>query len=423
VEAPIFIGELELSGPITDIRLPVRSSGDHYKGARLLVRIQHIPVGYVEVRADALTAELLARQVWQELGSSINSSRNRAGLPPLSELPINGISVEKPLGRDPADCPFVSVVICTRDRPESLLKTLRDVAALNYDQFEVVVVDNAPSSDETQNAVASEFGDDPRFRYVRESRPGLSCARNRGLTEATADLVAFTDDDVRVDQWWLDGIVSGFQSASDVACVTGLIATAEIENAVQLYFHIRAGWGESCEPRIFDLAENRDDSPLYPYTVGRFGAGANFAVSRLALKDIGPFNEALGAGSPSGGGEDLHMFMRVILSGYRIVYAPSAVVWHVHRSDLAALSKQIRAYGTGCTAALTAIFLDSSKARRELPTKVVKGVLHMRKLTSGVRENETVPTGLVKRESVGFALGPWLYLKGKRGLRQPGRLG
>jgi GT2 family glycosyltransferase len=423
VEAPIFIGELELSAPITDIRLPMHSSGDHYKGARLLVRIQHIPVGYVQVPADALTAELLARQVWQELGPSINSGRNRAGLPPLRELPINGISVEKPLSRDPEDRPFVSVVICTRDRPESLLKTLRDVAALNYDPFEVVVVDNAPSSDETQNAVAREFGDDPRFRYVREPRPGLSCARNRGLTEATADLVAFTDDDVRVDQWWLDGIVSGFQSASEVACVTGLIATAEIENAVQLYFHIRAGWGESCEPRIFDLAENRDDSPLYPYTVGRFGAGANFAVSRLALKDIGAFNEALGAGSPSGGGEDLHMFMRVILSGYRIVYAPSAVVWHVHRSDLAALSKQIRAYGTGCTAALTAIFLDSSKARRELPTKVVKGVLHMRKLTSGVRENETLPAGLVKRESVGFALGPWLYLKGKRGLRRPGRLG
>jgi GT2 family glycosyltransferase len=423
VEAPIFIGELELSAPIRDIRLPTHSSGDHYKGARLLVRIQHIPVGYVQAPADALTAELLARQVWQELGPSINSSRNRAGLPPLRELPINGISVEKPLSGDPEDRPFVSVVICTRDRPESLLKTLRDVAALNYDPFEVVVVDNAPSSDETQNAVAREFGDDPRFRYVREPRPGLSCARNRGLTEATADLVAFTDDDVRVDQWWLDGIVSGFQSASEVACVTGLIATAEIENAVQLYFHMRAGWGESCEPRIFDLAENRDDSPLYPYTVGRFGAGANFAVSRLALKDIGAFNEALGAGSPSGGGEDLHMFMRVILSGYRIVYAPSAVVWHVHRSDLAALSKQIRAYGTGCTAALTAIFLDSSKARRELPTKVVKGVLHMRKLTSGVRENETLPAGLVKRESVGFALGPWLYLKGKRGLRRPGRLG
>jgi GT2 family glycosyltransferase len=423
VEAPIFIGELELSAPITGLRLPVHSSGDHYKGARLLVRIQHIPVGYVQVPADALTAELLAQQVWRELGSSINSSRNRAGLPPLRELPISGIPVEKPLSRDLEDRPFVSVVICTRDRPESLLKTLRDVAALNYDPFEVVVVDNAPSSDETQNAVAREFGDDPRFRYVREPRPGLSCARNRGLTEATADLVAFTDDDVRVDQWWLDGIVSGFQSASEVACVTGLIATAEIENAVQLYFHIRAGWGESCEPRIFDLAENRDDSPLYPYTVGRFGAGANFAVSRLALKDIGVFNEALGAGSPSGGGEDLHMFMRVILSGYRIVYAPSAVVWHVHRSDLAALSKQIRAYGTGCTAALTAIFLDSSKARRELPTKVVKGVLHMRKLTSGVRENETLPAGLVKRESVGFALGPWLYLKGKRGLRQPGRLG
>jgi GT2 family glycosyltransferase len=418
MQAPIFIDQLELSEPITDIQLPMCSSGDPYKGVRILVRVQHIPVGYVDIAVDALTAELLAQQVWQELGSSINSRRSRVGLPPLREIPISGVPTEKSLSKDPEDCPFVSVVICTRDRPESLMKTLRDIAALNYDPFEVVVVDNAPSSDETLNAVAREFGDNPRFRYVREPRPGLSCARNRGLTEANADLVAFTDDDVRVDPWWLDGIVRGFQSAPEVACVTGLIATAQIENSVQLYFHIRAGWGESCEPRIFDLGENRDDSPLYPYSAGRFGAGANFAISRVALKDIGTFNEALGAGTPSGGGEDLNMFLRVILSGHRIAYAPAAVVWHVHRSDLAALSKQIRAYGTGCTAALTAIFLDSSKARRELPAKVVKGVLHMFKLTSGVRENESLPAGLVKRESVGFALGPLLYLKGKRGLRR-----
>ena len=41
------------------------------------------------------------------------------------------------------------------------------------------------------------------------------------------------------------------------------------------------------------------------------------------------------------------MFMRVILGGHRLVYEPSAIVWHVHRTELAALSKQIRAYGSG----------------------------------------------------------------------------
>src|SRR5262249_16299071 len=153
-------------------------------------------------------------------------------------------------------------------------------------------------------------------------------------------------------------------------CVTGLIATAQLDNAIQLYFHLRAGWGENCQQRIFDLAENRDDSPLYPYAVGSLGAGANFAISRIAVKDIGNFNEALGAGTPAGGGEDLNMFMRVILGGHRLVYEPSALVWHVHRAELASLAKQIRAYGTGCTAAMTAIVLADPRARRELPAKV-----------------------------------------------------
>lgn len=417
MEAPIFIGQLELTEPIADIQLPGHPSGESYNGARLLVRMQRIPVGYVLVPFDSLSAPLLAQQVWRTLGSSINAKREGVGLKPLLEVPVSGIPEEQELTKEPTDHPLVSVVICTRDRPESLLRTLRDVAVLKYSPFEVIVVDNAPSSDATRDAVAAEFEGDHRFRYVREPRLGLSCARNRGLMESYADIVAFTDDDVRVDPWWLHGINSGFHAAPGVACVTGLIATAQIDNAVQLYFHTRAGWGESCERRLFDLTANRSDSPLYPYAVGAFGAGANFAISRVALKHVGSFNEALGAGSPCGGGEDLNMFMRVILSGHRLVYEPSAVVWHVHRADLAALSKQIRAYGTGCTAALAAIFLENGTARRELPRKVLAGVLHMFKLTDGVRDNQSLPPGLVKRELVGLLMGPLLYLKGKRSLR------
>ena len=48
------------------------------------------------------------------------------------------------------------------------------------------------------------------MRYVREDRPGLSCARNRGLREARAGIVAFTDDDVRVDPLWVAALVRGF---------------------------------------------------------------------------------------------------------------------------------------------------------------------------------------------------------------------
>ncbi|MGH3166053.1 MAG: glycosyltransferase, partial [Trebonia sp.] len=321
---------------------------------------------------------------------------------------------------DHAEYPMVSVVVCTRDRPDSIVTALRGLTDLRYPSFEIVVVDNAPSTDATERAVSAAFGNDPRVRYVREPRPGLSCARNRGVAEASADVVAFTDDDVKVDPWWLHGIARGFRASPGVACVTGLIATAQLENAEQLYFHLREGWGTECEPRLFDLSANRDNSPLYPYSAGIFGAGANFAISRTAAKEIGGFDEALGAGSPSGGGEDLEMFMRVILAGHQLAYEPSAIVWHYHRTDLAELTRQMGAYGSGCTAALTAMMVNSGRARFEIPARIGRGVLRIFTLNNRIRDNPALPSGLMRRELAGMLRGPGLYLKGRRALR-PGQ--
>ena len=77
----------------------------------------------------------------------------------------------------------------------------------------------------------------------------------------------------------------------------------------------------------------------------------------------------------------------------------------------------MRAYGSGCTAALIAIFLEDARARRELPSKVVIGMTHMHKLRSGVRDNPTLPSGLIKQRLPG-SLGPRLYFKGRRNLRK-----
>lgn len=414
MEAPVFIDELELTAPIVNIALPERPGALAYKGVYLLVRLRHVPVGYAFLRPDALDSAAIARQVWEQLSAAISAHYARAGLPAVDGLSVDGLIPAGPVEDGATDRPLVSVVVCTRNRPDSVLLALRSLTAMDYRPFEIVLVDNAPSSDATRDAVLAAYGEDPRVRYVREPRPGLSCARNRGLAEASADIVAFTDDDVTVDPWWLDGIVRGFRAAPDVACVTGMIATAQLENAEQLYFHLREEWGAVCQRRIFDLAENRDDSRLYPYSAGIFGAGANFAVSRTVMKEIGGFNEALGAGTLSGGGEDLELFMRVILNGNTLVYEPAAIVSHYHRTDLAELTRQMRAYGTGNTAALTAIVLRIPRARRELPLRILHGVARIFTLNDRVKDNPTLPSGLMAREIRGLLAGPWLYVRGRR---------
>lgn len=417
MRAPIYIAELEISEAIKDVRLPIRTDGLAYNGVQLLVRMRGIPVGYAFLGPDALDPDSIARQVWSQLSSAINAHLARTGLSRGDALPAGGLPAAPEVAEAAADAPMVSVVVCTRDRPDSVVTALRELTALLYRSFEIVVVDNAPRTDATEKAVREAFGGDSRVRYVREPRPGLSRARNRGVAEASADIVAFTDDDVRVDRRWLDGIARGFQAAPDVACVTGLIATARLENAAQLYFHLREAWGTECERRIFDLARNRDQSPLYPYSPGIFGAGANFAMSRTVLKELGGFDEALGAGTPSGGGEDLDLFMRVILAGHCLVYEPAAIVSHVHRTDLAELTRQMRAYGSGLTAALTAMMVKSPRARLEIPLRAARGMLRVFTLNDRVKDNPTLPPGLMRKELIGMLWGPWLYVKGRRGAR------
>lgn len=417
MEAPIFIGELELTEPITGVTLPVRERGQAYTGARLLVRVQHAPVGYVFLPPASLDADAISSQVWREMASKINMLRARAGLRAIDAIPTLGIPVEEELQFDTEGSPFVTVVLCTRDRPESVTATLRTLVAMHYGLFEIVVVDNAPSSDETRDAVLEEFGNDPRVRYVREPRPGLSCARNRGISEANGEYIAFTDDDVLVDPWWLDGIMRGFLATTDVACVTGLVTTAEIESAAQLYFDLRSGWATVRGPRTFDLDENRDDSPLYPYSPGVFGTGANFAATRKCLDELDGFDEALGAGTPSGGGEDIEFFMRVILSGRSLAYEPSAIVSHYHRSSLSDLERQMTTYGSGFTASIMAVLMKSQQARREIPSKVARGVMRLFTLGERTSNNTSLPSGLMAREMRGMLTGPWLYVKRWREIR------
>ena len=421
MEAPILIGSVELTEPVGGLETPARPDGAAYTQVRLLVRMQGIPVGYAFLPPAATDAAAVARQVWAQLGAAVNARRADRGLAALTELPVQGIEPAAELVPDLTEFPLVSVVLCTRDRPAGAMVTLRGLAALRYDPFEIVVVDNAPSSDATEAAVRAEFGADPRVRYVREPRPGLSVARNCGVAAAAGQIVAFTDDDVRVDPYWLDGIVRGFRQGEEVACVTGLIPTAEIDNAAQLYFDQRATWGTGCEGRLFDLTEHRDASPLYPYSAGIYGTGANFALAATTLKELGPFDEALGAGSPCGGGEDLEMFVRVILAGRTIAYEPSAIVSHVHRADLAQLSKQMVAYGSGCTAALTAIVLRHPRARLELAARLVSGVLRIFAIRDRVHGNASLPSGLIRQEFRGMLLGPWLYYRGLRALPRAGQ--
>jgi GT2 family glycosyltransferase len=317
--------------------------------ARVLVRVHGAPIGHVEIpfrpaetlprRARLATEQALPDAVREHYAAddAARSSRNGEWASQVS-CPRH---FPEPAGAG------ISVVVCTRDRPEVLRDCLSSMRRMTYEPLEILVVDNAPTSDATMLVAAELALDDARIRYTREPQPGLSRARNHGMAAAKFDLLAFTDDDIYVEPGWPAAIAAGFTADSLTACVTGPVASRSLDTASERYFDARYPWGDSYSPRRYDLGAHRDESPLYPFKAGIFGTGANFAVRRDVMERLGGFDVLLGAGGPGKGGEDLDAFARIVLAGHRISYVPSALVWHRHRATDDALAEQVYAYGHG----------------------------------------------------------------------------
>jgi GT2 family glycosyltransferase len=415
----VLVGQVELSGGIGDIAAPAHP-GPPYAAVRLLVRLHGQPLGFVTLPLGGgrLAASAIAGQVSERLHGEVNAHLAEDGLEPVASITAAAVgAVPDPrCRRRPAggsDDPLVTVVVATRDRPQSLARCLGALAAVTYAPFEVVVVDNAPSTRETMAVVRQRSGLDPRVRYVRELRPGVSCARNRGLDEARGELVAFTDDDVVVDPGWLDGVVRGFDRSPSVACVTGLVPSARLDTAEQRYFDRRVSWALSCTPHRYSRHTDLQVSPLYPYAAGQFGTGANCAFRTAVLRRLGGFDEALGPGTPAGAGEDLDLFVRTILGGHEIAFEPAAIGWHHHRDELGQLRRQLFNYGVGLAAFATK-YLSDRRTARDVLVRLPGGLRRLRGIAKRAEGPAELPRTIFTAELLGLAWGPIAYGLGRQ---------
>lgn len=388
-DGAIWVGEVDERHLDSDgLKL---AGGESFQCARLLVWANDQPRGYVEVAVDdgVVNAEDVRQQ--------------------LSTLP-------EPLPRSAAvTLPPMSVVVCTRDHPDHLTSLLDSLTRLEYPEFEVIVVDNNPSSGLTRRVVDDHSA--LPVRVVDAPGEGLSIARNVGLNHACFDFVAFTDDDVVVDRRWLRNLAYGFEHGPRVGCVCGLVPSAEVLTPSQSYFDRRVDWARRCDSARYDIASPEDDDLLFPFHVGLYGTGANFAVRKGVVTDLGGFDEALGIGSPAQSGEDLDMFIRILLGGYQLAREPSAVVWHRHRSTVAELDTQIYSYGVGL-GAWAFKMLTKPRTFGMVMNRVLPGIRHLRTVTAvgdAETDDSSDPTlkHLCRREFQGVLHGPVALLRGR----------
>ena len=410
--------DVEISRPIRSLR-PV---GD-YEQVRILVRLHGRPLGTVslELLDGAMDGGLLAVAVWDHLGDTIRRHCAQDDLAIPEKLTAEGLGGpgEMPCSwRRSVDlvvAPLATVVVTTCGGPERrLLATVRDLLAQSYPRFEVVVVDNRPATSGVSELLASIHPADSRLRYAREPQPGLSHARNRGAAVARGDLIAFTDDDVEIDPDWLACLVAGFAD-SRVACVTGLILPLELETPAQRLLEEFGGYTKGFEHRVWDCGEHRLDSPLYPYTVGVFGSGANAAFRACALADLGGFDGVLGTGTPSRGGEDIDIYVTCVQRGYRITYEPGAIIRHAHLREMDQVRQKVRDYGVGLGAMLTKHLLTSWSTAGALLARVPTGTVHLLSSSSpkNASRSGTYPPALILAELQGLAYGPVAYVKSR----------
>ena len=253
----------------------------------------------------------------------------------------------------------VSVIICTYNRCESLRQTLQAFCDLEIPQdvtWELLVVDN--NSRDMTRTICHGFAEKLPLRYLFEASQGQNNALNRGVEEASADLLLFTDDDVDVDRKWLANFLSVARCHPDVSYFGGKVVPRwEInpprwlsENADSLLRHVATA---------FDMGESEtyvDGSDCVFY-------GANLAMRKKVLlgktrfrPDLGP----CGVGQVRGG--ETALLRELLSDGHRGLYAPSMVVHH--RNATSRMTETyVRAYYHG--AGVTEVRMSESRNGRK----------------------------------------------------------
>lgn len=219
----------------------------------------------------------------------------------------------------PAPPPAISVVVPVFNGAATIARCVESLLAVDYpaDRYEIICVDNA-STDDTASRLSRFL---PRVRILREEVRGAAAARNRGIREASHDVIAFTDADCTVDSDWLRALATRIGEPG-VGIVGGRIAAMQGANAVERF-------GERIHDHRRAIEQLR---PPYVITM-------NWASPRRLLLDVGLFDETLLRG------QDTDLAFRIGAAGWRMVYVPDAIVRHFNERTLWGLFREGYTHG------------------------------------------------------------------------------
>ena len=201
-----------------------------------------------------------------------------------------------------------SVIIATHARPASLARLIASLApGLASGTREIIIAENGTP---TPTRLATEG---VALKHLHEPRAGKCRIQNRAIDQAAGEILVFLDDDVTVAPDYLDAVETFFDTHREFAGMKGRILPAEDpEKKV----------GPMAVYLDLPIADDGDN-----VVEVRGVLGANMGFRATALRQVGPFDERLGPGA-GGHEEETEMSARLRRAGFRIGYAPKALVYH-----------------------------------------------------------------------------------------------
>ena len=263
-------------------------------------------------------------------------------------------------------CTF-SVVICTRNRDQFLADTIRSVLEQQYpqDRYELLVVDNG-SRDATR-AVVEPYVASSRapVSYHRESRLGVSFARNLGIARSRHEYVAYLDDDVVAGPGWLAALDQAITEHG------ALVVGGRIEPVLEPSLVAPSWWSDGNVRSLFGLDHSRHlpgervAAIRWPLWLGT----GNSAYARQLLMSCGGFRTDFGPrGSRRHVAEDVYLNLQLERARVPIYYAHDAWVRHrVTGDQLTRRSVWRRTYWSGVMQAVAVSMLDRPSSAAHLP--------------------------------------------------------
>lgn len=216
----------------------------------------------------------------------------------------------------------LSIVICTYNRELYIAESI--LAAINQttsqEEYQVIVVNNN-SKDRTNEICRRLLNEDGlQFDYFIETNQGNSYARNRGIKEATGNIIVFVDDDAIMESDYVTNLLAFYQKHPNVDAAGGRIYPR--------YEEKKADW---LSPVLMPLIAALDmGNKPKAFRWGKFPIGANMSFRKQVFEKIGVFNVNLGRiGMNLQGGDEKDVFARMRVDNLSIWYCPDAIVHHV----------------------------------------------------------------------------------------------